>query len=54
MFDLSYIMPICTGVVQVVTLVASYFVFHEEISKQGIIGVALVIIGIMIMNFKKA
>jgi len=54
MFDLSYIMPICTGIVQVLTLVASYFVFKEQISKQGIIGAALVIIGIIVMNFKKS
>ena len=53
MFDLSYIMPICTGIVQILTLVASYSIFKEEISKQGIIGATLVIIGIIIMNFKK-
>lgn len=53
MFDLSYIMPICTGIVQILTLVASYSIFKEEISKQGIIGASLVIIGIIIMNFKK-
>lgn len=52
MFDLSYIMPICTGIVQVITLIASYFVFKEQISKQGVIGAALVIIGIVVMNFK--
>lgn len=54
MFDLSYITPICTGVVQVITLIASYMVFHEEISKQGIIGASLIIIGIIVMNLKKA
>ena len=53
MFDLSYIMPICTGIVQILTLIASYFVFKEQISKQGIIGAMLVIIGIVVMNFKK-
>lgn len=52
MFDLSYIMPICTGIVQVLTLVASYFIFKEQISRQGIIGASLVIIGIVIMNLK--
>lgn len=52
MFDLSYIMPICTGIVQILTLVASYLVFKEEISKQGIIGASLVIIGIIVMNIK--
>ena len=44
MFDLSYIMPICTGIVQTLTLVASYFVFKEQISKQGLIGACLVIV----------
>ena len=52
MFDLSYIMPICTGIVQTLTLIASYFVFKEQISKQGIIGAILVIFGIVIMNIK--
>lgn len=53
MFDLSYIMPICTGVIQILTLVASYVVFKEEISKTGIIGAIIVIAGIIIMNYKK-
>ena len=52
MFDLSYIMPICTGIVQIFTLIASYVVFKEQMSKQGIIGVCLVIIGIIIMSIK--
>ncbi len=37
MFNLSYIMPICTGIVQIISLVASYMVFKEQITKQGII-----------------
>ena len=49
-FDLSYIMPLCTGIIQVAILITSYFIFKEEISKQGIIGATLVIIGIIIMN----
>lgn len=53
MFDLSYIMPICTGIVQVLTLVASKIIFKEDISTYGIIGASLVIIGIVIMNYKK-
>ena len=44
MFDLSYIMPICTGIVQTLTLVASYFVFKEQITKQGLLGACLVIV----------
>ena len=53
MFDLSYIMPICTGIVQVFTLFASYLVFKEEISLQGVIGAVLIIIGIIVMNVKR-
>ena len=52
MFDLSYIMPLCTGIVQVLTLVASKVIFNENISTQGIIGASLVIIGIIIVNWK--
>lgn len=52
-FDLSYIMPICTGIVQIITLVASKLVFKEAISTQGIIGASIIIIGIIIMNLPK-
>ena len=54
MFDLSYIMPLITGIVQILTLVASKFIFKEEISINGIIGISLVIVGIVIMNWKHA
>ena len=43
MFDLSYIFPICTGIVQVVTLIASKFIFKENLSMQAIIGATLII-----------
>jgi|GEM_PF-452224 len=52
MFDLSYIFPICTGIVQIATLIAAYFVFKENISLQGLIGASLIIVGIIIMNVK--
>jgi multidrug transporter EmrE-like cation transporter len=50
MFDLSYIMPIVTGVVQVMTLVVANIVFKEKIDKKAIIGASLVILGIVVMN----
>ena len=53
MFDLSYILPLCTGIAQVATLVASKIVFKETISTYGIIGATIVIIGIIIMNLPK-
>lgn len=52
MFDLSYIMPLTTGIVQVLTLVASKIIFKEDFSTQGIIGASIVILGILIMNIK--
>ena len=52
-FDLSYIIPIITGVSQILILLASWSVLKETISKQGIIGAIIIIIGIIVMNFKK-
>lgn len=53
MFDLSYIMPLCTGIVQILTLVASVLIFKEGYNWQTITGVSLVIVGIVLMNLKK-
>lgn len=52
-FNLSYIFPICAGIVQVATLIASKFVLKEAITMQGIIGASIIIIGIIIMNIPK-
>ncbi len=52
MFDLSYIMPVTTGIVQILTLISSYAIFKEEFSWKAVIGASLVIIGILIMNWK--
>ena len=53
MFDLSYIVPITTGISQILTLVASYLIFKDEISWQAVCGASLVIVGILVMNFKR-
>ena len=50
MFDLSYIYPIITGIVQIATLVVSAIVFKEQMSWQVIVGASLIIIGIIVMN----
>jgi len=52
-FDLSYIIPIITGVSQVLILFASWSILKETISKEGLIGATIIIIGILIMNIKK-
>lgn len=51
-FDLSYIMPITSGLIQVLTLISGFLIFNEQISVRGIIGAGLVISGIVIMNLK--
>ena len=51
-FNLSYIMPISSGLVQVITLISGFFIFNEQIKIKGIIGAFIVIIGIIIMNIK--
>ncbi len=53
-FDLSYITPLCTGIVQILTLIASKLIFKENISIQGVIGASIIIIGLIIMNLKRA
>lgn len=50
--NLSYITPICTGLSQIMILLASWLVLKEKISGLTIGGVALVIVGIVIMNLK--
>lgn len=53
MFDLSYITPLCTGIVQILTLIASKIIFKENITIQGIVGASIIIIGLLIMNWKR-
>lgn len=53
-FDLSYIMPLVTGIVQIATLVASKIVFKEIITVQGLIGASIIIVGIIVMNLPQA
>lgn len=53
MFDnLSYITPICTGVSQIMVLVASFLFLKEQITGLSLGGAALIIAGVVIMNLK--
>lgn len=51
-FNLSFIVPVTAGIVQILTLGFGIILFNETISKLSIIGVTLVIVGIVIMNIK--
>ena len=52
MFDLSYIMPLTTGIVQVLSLIFSKVVFKEQFTTTGIIGAVIIIVGIIVLNWK--
>jgi len=52
-YDLSYIVPITTGIVQVIILIFSYFIFKEHISLINLIGILFIISGIVLVSIKK-
>jgi len=52
-YDLSYIVPIATGIVQVVVLIMSYFFFKESMTMINIVGILLVIVGIVLISIKQ-
>ena len=51
-FDLTYIMPILTGISQVIVIVSGLLVFKEHINNFGIVGIVLVILGVIMLNIK--
>lgn len=52
-YDLTYIVPITTGIVQVIVLVISYFFFKETINMVNILGIILVTIGVILISIKR-
>ena len=51
-FDMSYIVPITTGIVQICTVIFAVTLFNESLSIFKIIGIATIIIGIGFLNHK--
>ncbi len=51
-FDLSYIFPILTGIVQIIVLLIGIFVFKESCSITNVMGIILIIIGIILIAKK--
>ena len=52
-YNLSYIFPILSGVVFVLTVLASYFVFKEAIGLYQWIGIAAILFGAAMMNLRR-
>lgn len=51
-YNLTYIMPILTGASQILILISGFLVFKEKVSNFGILGIALVLVGIVLLNLK--
>ena len=51
-FDLSYIFPLCTGIVYILIIGFSRFILKETITTLQMGGIVLVLIGVIIMNIK--
>ncbi len=52
-FDLSYIVPLTTGICQIVILIIGMLFFHENINWLGIVGVILIIVGVVLLTYGK-
>ena len=48
-YDLSVMVPLVTGMVQVLTLIIGHFIFKESISVVSLTGAILIIIGIVVL-----
>ena len=52
-YDLSYIVPLTTGITQIIILLIGYFAFKETVSITNVIGIIMVIIGVILISIKK-
>lgn len=48
--EVSYILPLGVAVTNIVILVASHYVLGEAISRNAIIGICLIILGVIVMK----
>lgn len=49
-FDLGYIIPLTTALVYVIIFIASYFIFKEPFTFVKILAIALILIGLGLLN----
>lgn len=49
---LSYLLPIITGMVYILTLLAAVVIFKEKLQFGQIVGSVLILIGVVLMNIK--
>lgn len=52
-YDITYIFPVTTGIIQAIILLLGALVFHEKINWIGIMGVVLIVVGVMCITISK-
>lgn len=50
-YDLSVMVPIVTGIVQIIILILGYVVFKESFNLVSLVGALFIIVGIIMMAF---
>lgn len=50
--NLSYLLPVVTGAVYLLTMLSSVLIFKESIYYVQLIGSALILLGLVLMNIK--
>lgn len=50
--DLSFIVPFSSAIVNVLSVILGVLIFHEYLNTYKLIGIAMAIIGVILMNFK--
>lgn len=52
-FDMTYIVPVTTGITYILTFIFAVIIFKEAITVNKVLGSILILLGVLIINFKK-
>lgn len=50
--DLTYIVPVSSAVVNILTVIVGVLLFREYVSVQQIIGIIITVVGVVLMNIR--
>jgi drug/metabolite transporter (DMT)-like permease len=52
-YDLGYIIPLATAFVYILIFAASFFIFNEVFTAIKVIGITLIVVGLIFLNYKR-
>lgn len=52
-FDMTYIVPVTTGLTYILTFILAVLIFKESITVNKVLGSVLILVGVLIINLKK-